>query len=411
MSFELWVALRYLKARRGETVLSVITAISIIGVTAGVASLVVALAVTNGFRRHLEESLLSAIPHVNLLRTDNEGIAGWRELSKKLETVPHVVAAAPAVYAQVLLSGPRQSQGIMLKGVVPQMEMRAGDLLRRLREGSVAPLAAPLSPGEPPPVVLGKELADSLGVRTGDSVTATSPRGRLTPVGELPRSKRFRVTGVFDSGFFNYDAEWAFTSLEAAQQLFLLGDVASVIGLRVDDLHRAPQIAGEARRAAGPGFGATNWIEQNRTLFTALRFERTVTILIIGLIVFVAALNLFIRLYLLVLEKNRDIAVLMAMGARAAQVRRVFQYQGLVIGGLGTLFGLAAGYTFSWLASRYRLIQLEADIYSIPYVPFDARPLDGVWIAAAALAVSYAATLYPARSAARIAPAEALRQL
>ena len=409
MPFELWIALRYLKARRSDAVLSVIAAISIIGVTAGVASLVIALAITNGFRRHLQQSLLSAIPHVNLLRTDNEGIANWRELAKDLEAEPHVVAAAPAVYAQVLVSGSRRSQGVMLKGVVPEMELRAGDLLRHLQEGSIAPLAEPLAPGRAPPLLLGKELAQALGVRTGDLVTATSPRGRLSPIGEFPRYQRFRVVGVFDSGFYNFDAEWAFTSLEAAQRLFVLGDVASAIGLRVDDLYRAPEIAAQVKQRAGPGFGATNWIQQNRTLFSALRFERTVTILIIGLIVFVAALNLFIRLYLLVVEKNRDIAVLMAMGARIGQIRRIFQYQGLFIGVLGTLLGLAAGYFLSYLGSHYKLIRLEADIYSISYVPFEAQALDGVWIGAAAVLISYVSTIYPARTAAAIAPAEALR--
>ncbi len=409
MNFELFIALRYLKARRSDAVLSVITAISIVGVTAGVASLVIALAVTNGFRRHLEQSLLSAVPHVNVLRADSEGIAEWRELAERLQRLPHVVAAAPAVYAQVLLSGPQQAQGAMLKGIVPEMERRAGDLLRHLKEGSLDPLSQPVAPGEPPPILLGKDLADSLGLRAGDTVTATSPRTRLSPIGELPRSKRFRVAGIFDSGFYNYDAEWAITSLEAAQQLFVLGDVASAIGLRIDDLYRAPEIAEQARRAAGPGFAGTNWIEQNRTLFSALSFERTVTILIIGLIVFVAALNLFIRLYLLVVEKNRDIAVLMSMGARTPQIRRIFQYQGLVIGGVGTSLGLACGYLFSWLASYYRLIRLEAEIYSISYVPFQARPLDGLWIAIAAILISWLSTIYPARTASRIAPAEALR--
>jgi len=405
------MAMRYLARRspRRQAVLSVVTAISIVGVMAGVASLVIALAVTNGFRRHLEESLLSAIPHVTLLRVDNEGIADWRGLSAKLEAMPHVVAAAPAVYAQVLLSSSRQAQGVMLKGVVPEMELRAGDLLGHLRAGAIAPLAAPLSPGEPPAIVLGKDLAEALGVAVGDFLTATSPRGRLSPIGEFPRSRRFRVAAIFDSGFYNYDAEWAFVSLEAAQQLFLLGDVASAIGLRIDNLYQAPQVAEAAKRRAGPGFGAANWMEQNRTLFRALRFERTVTILIIGLIVFVAALNLFIRLYLLVVEKNRDIAVLMAMGARTGQVRRIFQYQGLVIGVLGTVLGLASGYVFSYFGSHYRLIRLEADIYSIQYVPFAPRAWDALWIALAAILISYVATIYPARSAAAIAPAEALR--
>lgn len=409
MSFELFVALRYLKARRKEAVLSVITAISIIGVTAGVASLVIALAVTNGFRRHLERSLLSAIPHVNVLRTDNEGIANWRELAARLEKLPHVVAAAPAIYAQVLLSGPQQSQGAMLKGVVPEMELRAGDLLRNVRQGSAEPLAQSSAPGEAPPMVLGKELAGAIGVRVGDIVTATSPRGRLSPIGELPRAKRFKVAGIFDSGFYNFDAEWAFISLDAAQQLFLLGDAASAIGLRIADLYKAPEIAEAAKTAAGRGFAATDWIDQNRALFSALSFERTVTVLIIGLIVFVAALNLFIRLYLLVVEKNRDIAVLMAMGARAAQVRRIFQYQGLVIGVVGTAIGLAVGYLFCYLASRFQLIRLQADVYSISHVPFDARLLDGLWIALAAILISFVATVHPSRAAARIAPAEALR--
>ena len=297
----------------------------------------------------------------------------------------------------------------MLKGVVPEMELRAGDLLRRLSAGSIAPLAEPFVPGQAPPLVLGKELAEALGVRTGDFITATSPRGRLSPIGEFPRYQRFRVVGVFDSGFFNFDAEWAFTSLEAAQRLFLLGDVASAVGLRVVDLYQAPTVAERVKRQAGPGFGATNWIEQNRTLFRALQFERTVTILIIGLIVFVAALNLFIRLYLLVVEKHRDIAVLMAMGAQIGQIRRIFQYQGLFIGVFGTLLGLATGYALSYFGSHYKLIRLEADIYSISYVPFEIGALDGLWIGAAAVLISYVSTIYPARTAAAIDPAEALR--
>jgi lipoprotein-releasing system permease protein len=409
MPFELWVALRYLKARRKQAVLSVITVISIIGVTAGVASLVIALAVTNGFRRHLQRSLLSAIPHVNLMKVNGEGISNWRELIKKLEGLPHVVAAAPAVYAQVLLSGPQQSQGAMLKGVLPEDELRAGDLLRHLKAGSIARLSEPPGSTEMPAIILGSDLADALGLRVGDTGMVTSPRGRLSPLGELPRYKRFLVAGIFDSGFYNYDAEWAFVSLKSAQQLFLLDDLVSTIGLRVDDLYQAPQIAEETKKAAGAGFGATNWIEQNRTLFGALRFERTVTVLVIGLIVFVAALNLFIRLYLLVVEKNREIAVLMAMGAKPRQVRRIFQYQGLAIGGLGTALGLAAGYFVSWLGSHYRLIRLETDIYSISYVPFEARAMDGCWIALAAMLISYLATVYPAQSAAAIVPAEALR--
>lgn len=407
--FELWVAARYLKARRSGRVISIITWISMVGVTAGVASLVIALAVTNGFRKQFQDSLLSATPHINVLRNNNEGIANWPQLLQKLEKNPHVVAAAPAVYGQVLLSGPRQTQGAMLQGIDPALELRAAGLLRRLRAGSIAPLSQPVPPGEAAPIILGKDLADSLGVETGDFVRTTSPRGHLTPVGEFPRYKPFKVVGIFDSGFYSLDAEWAFVPLAAAQQLFILGDLVTTIGLRIDDIYRAPQVAEQVKKLAGPGFGTTNWIEQNRTLFGALRFEKMVTVLIIGLIVFVAALNLFIRLYLLVVEKNRDIAILMAMGARATQVRRIFQYQGLIIGFCGTVFGLLAGFLVSLAGSHYRLIRLESDIYALSYVPFEPRLADGVWIAAAAILISFLATIHPARSAASIAPAEALR--
>jgi lipoprotein-releasing system permease protein len=409
LPFELWVAARYLKARRSERVVSVVTWISIIGVTAGVASLVIALAITNGFRRQLEESLTSAVPHINVLRNDGEGIADWPDLLGKLEAQPHVVAAAPAVYGQVLLSTARQAQGALVKGIVPQLELQTGDLLRRLRSGRLAPLSEPVPPGEPAPLILGKDLADSLGVALGDVVTATSPRGHLTPLGEFPRYKKFRVAGIFASGFYNYDAEWGFVSLQAAQQLFQLGGVVTTIGLRIDDLYQAPEVAERIKSVAGRGFGTTNWIEQNRTLFSALRFEKTITVLIIGLIVFVAALNLFIRLYLLVVEKNRDIAILMAMGAGTAQIRRVFQYQGVIIGLFGTVFGLALGFLVSFLGSHYRLIRLDAEIYSLSYVPFAPRLLDGLWIGIVALLISFLATIHPARTAARIAPAESLR--
>lgn len=408
LPFELWVALRYLKARRGRA-FPVITVISVGAVAAGVASLVIALAVTAGFRHHLERSLLGATAHINLLRAGAEGIAGWRELVARLERAPHVRGAAPAIYEKVLLASATQSDGIVLKGVVPEMEMRVGELLARLREGSAAPLAEPLRPDTVPPILLGWQLAESLGVRTGDSVTVTSPRGRLSPIGPVARYRRFRVAGIFDSGFYDFDAQWAVTSLGAAQQLFSLGDVVSAVGVKVDEIYRAAELAEDLKRVAGPGFGATNWMEQNRSLLNALRLEKTVTVLTLGLIVFVAALGIFNRLYVLVLEKTKDIAVLISLGARRAQVRRVFQLQGLLISLLGTLAGLGAGYSFSWAANHYRLIRLESAIYSIGFVPFEPRALDGLWISAAALAISFLATLYPAASAAGVAPAEALR--
>lgn len=243
----------------------------------------------------------------------------------------------------------------------------------------------------------------------GDTVLVTSPQGYLTPLEVVPKFRHFRVVGVFDSGFYDFDATWAFTNLGAAQRLFDLAQVVSVIEFKIDDVYRAPSVAEAIRRAAGPGFETTTWIEQNRSLFSAMRLERLVTILTIGLIVVVAALNIFITLAMMVMEKNRDIAVLRSMGARKQQVWAIFTLHGVLIGAWGTLWGLVTGYGASWLGDRTKLIPLDAEIYALSSVPFHARPWDGVWIALAALSISFLATLYPSLAAARLDPAEILR--
>ncbi len=411
MRFELFVALRYLKAKRRQAVISVITLISVLGVMAGVCALVVALAINNGFREELEKRLLGATANINLLRAANDGIRGYDELAERLARLPHVVATAPALYEQVLVSSHSRAQGVVLKGVDPAREVRVGDLLTRLREGSLKGLTG----GETPPlqnadpIIIGKELAKSLGVFVGDTVLVTSPQGYLTPLEVVPKFRHFRVVGVFDSGFYDFDASWAFTNLSAAQQLFDLAHVVSVIEFRIDDIYQAEAMARSIREAVGKGFETTTWMEQNRSLFSALRLERLVTILTIGLIVLVAALNIFITLAMMVMEKNRDIAVLMSMGARRRQVWAVFTLHGVLIGSLGTALGLMLGYGVSWIGDHYRLIPLEADIYALASVPFHARPWDGVWIALAALSISLLATLYPSLAAARLDPVEILR--
>ena len=407
MRFELFVALRYLKAKRRQAVISLITLISVIGVVAGVAALVVALAINSGFREELEKRLLGATANINLLRTSKDGITNYDELAARLERVPHVVASAPSIYEQVLVSSRSRAQGVVLKGIEPQREVRVGDLLTRLREGSMAGLSQTYANADP--IIIGTELAKSLGVFVGDTVLVTSPQGYVTPFEVVPKFRHFRVVGVFDSGFYDFDATWAFTNLAAAQRLFDLAEVVSVIELRVDDIYQAQPIAETIRRAAGPGFETTTWMEQNRSIFSALRLERLVTILTIGLIVMVAALNIFITLAMMVMEKNRDIGVLMSMGAKQRQVWAIFTLHGLLIGAIGTSVGLALGYGISWLGERFKLIPLQADIYALSFVPFHARPLDGVWIALAALAISLLATLYPALAAARLNPTEILR--
>ena len=412
MRFEFFVASRYLRAKRRQAVIGVITAISIAGVAAGVASLIIALAINNGFRQDLQQRLLGSTAHVNLLRTESDGIRNWRELLEMTRRQPHVVANAPAMYEQVLISRGARAKGAVLKGVLPEYENQVSELLKSVKLGSsdtLRPAADGANQNELAPIILGKEMADELGATVGSVVMVTSPQGELTPFGIVPKYVRFKVTGIFHSGFYDYDTSWAFVRLADAQKLFGLGDVISVIEFKVDDLYRAGEVGQQLEQAAGRGFMSTNWMEQNRALFSALRLERVVTFITIGLIVFVAALNILISLIMMVMEKTRDIAVLVSMGARKRQVQRIFISQGLLIGVIGTALGLLLGYLLAWAGGRYHFFSLAPEVYSIDYVPFAPRALDGVIVAAVAVAISLVATIYPSWSAARIAPAEALR--
>jgi lipoprotein-releasing system permease protein len=444
MRFELFIASRYLRAKRRQAFIGVITGISIAGVAAGVASLVVALAINNGFRQDLQDRLLGSTSHINLLRVQSDGIKDWRPLMDRLAKQPHVVAAAPAIYEQVLISRGPRARGAVLKGLIPGDERKVSDLLNTIKMGSATALDEAATSGESapaqtnskatavdksvrpteapdslegvqqrvaamPPIILGKDMADELGATVGSIVLVTSPQGELTPFGIVPKYSRFRVAGIFNSGFYDYDFSWAFARLSDAQQLFGLGDEISVLEFKVDDIYRAGQIAKGIEQTAGKGFMATNWMEQNKAIFRALRLERLVTFITIGLIVFVAALNILISLTMMVMEKTRDIAVLMSMGTRKSQVRRIFVSQGVLIGVIGTAIGLVLGYTLSWAGGHYHLLALAPEVYSIDYVPFAPRALDGVLVALVAIAISLVATIYPSWSAARILPAEALR--
>jgi lipoprotein-releasing system permease protein len=378
MRFELFIAARYLRAKRRQAVVGVITTISVIGVAVGVASLIVALAITNGTRHDLQDRLLSSTAHVDLMRSMNDGIRDWPTLTDRLRHLPHVTAAAPGLYEPVLVSHGAQAGGAILKGIVPSEERTVSDLLSNLAEGSAAPLSAPENPqsntGEStPPVVIGYELASSLGVKAGDTVLVTSPQGELTPYGMVPKYVRFQIAGVFHSGFYQYDSSYGFIRLKDAQSLFSEPDLISVISFKVDDMYHADRIGDEIEQAAGAGFSTTNWMEQNRELFRALKLEQIVTFIVIGLIVCVAALNILIALTMMVMEKTKDIAVLLSMGVQPAQIRRIFLLQGLLISVIGTAIGLVVGYTLAWAGHHYRFIHLTGDIYSLDYLPFAPR--------------------------------------
>jgi len=418
MQFELFIASRYLRAKRRQAVIGIITIISIIGVAAGVASLIVALAINNGFRQDLQDRLLSSTSHINLLRVQSDGIRDWQPLLQRLQKMPHVIAGAPAIYEQVLISRGARAQGGILKGIIPQDERKVSSILNTVTQGSAVTLDASPAKAEGnseeagsslPPIVLGKDMADQLGASVGTVITVTSPQGELTPFGVVPKYKRFKVAGIFASGFYDYDSSWAFIRLSDAQRLFDLSDVVSVLEFKVDDIYKAGELGRQLEKEAGKGFMSTNWMEQNHALFHALRLERLVTFITIGLIVFVAALNILISLIMMVMEKTRDIAVLVSMGAKRKQIRRIFIYQGVLIGVVGTVIGLIAGYVISWAAGTYHLVSLSAEVYSIDYVPFAMRAQDGILVAVVAIGISFIATLYPSWSAARVLPAEALR--
>src|SRR5712691_1704284 len=453
MRFEFFIATRYLRAKRRQAVIGVITAISIAGVAAGVASLVIALAINNGFRQDLQDRLLGSSSHVNLLRVESDGIKGWQPLMEQLSKEPHVVATAPAIYEQVLISRGPRARGAVLKGLIPAYERKVSDLLNTVKVGSADALdegtdrvgstpspgqggtnsrnmtgphtgmKAPNTEEQPPssleaaqnrvaampPIILGKDMAADLAATVGSVVLVVSPQGELTPFGMVPKYNRFHVVGVFNSGFFDYDSSWAFVRLSDAQKLFGLGDLISVLEFKVDDIYQAAPISHELEDAAGKGFMATNWQEQNKPLFQALKQEQLLTFITIGLIVFVAGLNILISLVMMVMEKTKDIAVLISMGVRRSQVRNLFIAQGMLIGMIGTAIGLVVGYILAYIGGHYHVIHLSPEVYSIDYLPFAPQALQGVKVAAFALLISFVATLYPSWSAARILPAEALR--
>jgi lipoprotein-releasing system permease protein len=414
MRFEFFIAARYLRAKRRQAVVGVITAISIAGVAVGVASLIIALAITNGMNRDLRDRLVSSTAHVDLMRVQNDGIRDWRTMTDRLRKLPHVTADAPGLYEPVLVGRGSLSGGAMLKGIIPHYENTVSGLLTHLEAGSAADLAPSAAnttdnAGEPtPPLVIGYDLANTLDAKVGSTVNVISPQGELTPYGLIPKYQRFRIVGIFHSGFYQYDSSFGFVRLKDAQMLFGEPDLVSVISFKVDDLYHAGRVGKEIEAAAGAGFLTTNWMEQNRELFRALLLEHVVTFIVIGLIVCVAALNILIALTMMVMEKTKDIAVLMSLGVRPNQIRRIFLMQGFLISVVGTALGLVLGYALSWAGGHYRF-PLSAEVYSIDYLPFAPRLVDGVAVALLSLGVSLLATIYPSSAAARVLPAEALR--
>jgi lipoprotein-releasing system permease protein len=406
MRFEWFVAQRYLRSPYRPAVLRLVTLMSVIGVAAGVGTLVIALSMNTGFRETLQDRLLGVTAHISLTRPGSGGIKNYEEIAAKLASIPGVRSVTPAVYQTVLLSFGGDARGVVTKGIEPELERKSDEALQRIVAGKLdfSPDADGIEG-----LLVGKQLAEEWKISPGDYVTIMSPQGRLTPFGIMPRTRRFRVNGIFDSGFYDYDENWCFMTLAASQGLAGAGDLVNVLEFRLNQPERAPEIAPEIEHVAGQGYSAATWMEENHALFRALRLEKLVTAIFIGLITFVAGLNILVVLSMTVTDKARDIAVLRSLGARREQVRKIFLWQGIAIGAVGTLSGLILGYSFSFISGSYHLIPLDPQIYAVPYVPFHPSLFDGVWITVVAMGISIGATILPARAAVRLLPVEILR--
>ena len=408
MPFELRIALRYLTARRKQAFISVISSISVLGVVVGVMALMVALGLMTGLQGEIRSKILGATAHISIFRSGNEPFENYRGVVERVRTLPHVLGAAPAVYGKALMTSAGGSSVATIKGVVPAEEATVTDIASQIEEGQLGSLARP-DDGGLPAVLLGRDLAASLGVGVGDVVSVISPSGRLSPYGMVPTPRKLRVAGTVHSGLFEFDSQWAWVALPLAQRLFTSGDAASLVEVRVDDIYAVRRIAPVIVANLGNGYIPTDWIMTNQSLFSALWLEKFAIGVTIGLIVMVAALNIVATLILLVMEKHKDIAILVSMGASRAAITRIFVLQGTVIGAMGTVTGATLGWGLCRVLDAYKLIRVPVDVYQISYVPFKLLPLDAATVIVGAVLICFLATIHPARGAARLDPAEALR--
>ncbi len=410
MTYEYFIGRRYLMTRQRQTFISLITLLSIAGVMVGVMALIVVIAVMSGFESDLKSRILGGQAHVVLLRHGGR-LTGYDTVVKQVEATPGVVAATPFIYSQVMLRSADGVAGAVLRGVRPESAGRVIPSLRGIsfetkEKAHRKSNAAFRVPG----IVLGRELARNLAVHKGDTVYLISPKGMLSPMGHLPAMRRFRVTGFFESGMYDYDGTFAYIRLEEAQRLMRMPEAVTGIEVRVAKIYQARQVADRIVDRLGFPFWARDWMQMNQNLFSALKLEKTVMFVILTLIVLVAAFNIASTLIMTVMEKTRDIAILKAMGATDKSIRKIFVFKGMVIGTVGTLLGMVAGFSLCAVLKRYRIVELTGDIYYFTTtLPVKLEMLDVGVIVLATLAICFLATLYPSRQAARLHPVEAIR--
>jgi lipoprotein-releasing system permease protein len=405
MRFELFIALRYLLARRKQAFISLISLISTLGVAVGVMALIIALALMTGLQGELRDRILGSTPHIYVWRTG--GITEYQPEVQRLRQVPGVIGAAPAILGKALISTASGDAFITFKGIDPALEPNVTDIQRTMQQGSVRGVA-PAGEDETPGILVGRELAQVLGAGVGDAVTLTTPQGTLSPMGMIPRVRRARIAGIYALGLYEFDSAYGYISLDFAERL-MGKDTVDLIQLKVDDIYAAPAIAESIPQRLGSSYVSQDWTDLNAQLFSALWLEKMAMSIAIGLIVSVAALNIIASLILLVMEKSRDIAILKTMGTSSARIMRIFMLQGLIIGLSGTTLGAVLGLGLCWVLDTYRLIRIPMDVYQVSYVPFVVEPFDLAMVLIAAVIISFAATIYPSRQASRLDPVQALR--
>lgn len=404
MKFELFVARRYLTARRKQAFISVITSISVLGIAIGVAALVIAIALITGFQGDVQDKILGATSHVMVSDLGGQGLADYEGMAEKIRSIDGVESVSPVVYSTVLIIGLGESSGALVKGIDFDREKAGAAWLQKLEAGRI-----PEGGGPREGLLLGREIALRVGAQVGDAVDVVTASSTLSPLGLLPKRKRFQVTGIFNTGLYEFDNSTALVSIGVAQKLFRLEGRASYIQVKLRDIFAAPAVGEKIKAALPPVVYITTWMELNKSLFSALKLEKNIMFLTITLIVIVAALNIIATLILMVMEKTRDIGILMAMGATPRSINRIFFYQGALIGVIGTALGVLLGLGWCALANAFELIKIPVDIYQISYVPFRLRPLDLALIVGVTLLISFVSTLFPARRAAKVDPVVALK--
>jgi lipoprotein-releasing system permease protein len=407
MPYELEIAVRYLAAKRKQAFISVISVIAMTGVAVGVMALMIALALSTGLQREIRARILGTTAHISIFTSQRGTFDDLGDVAARVRSIPHVMGAAPALYSMGLVQGDLRSQPVTIKAVDPQAERSVTDLLDQIHTGSAADLT--VKDGELDPILLGHDLALKIGAAKGDVVTFVSPNGRLTPMGIIPSVRKLRVAGTVKSGLYEFDSGWAYVALQSAPHLFDPGAAESLVEVKIDNIYAVKEVAKTLVAALGDDFLTSDWIEQNQSLFAALWLEKTAIALAIGLVILVAALNIVATLVLLVMEKHKDIAILVSMGASSRSILALFMLQGTIIGAVGTACGAVLGFVACQVLDRYKLIQMPADVYQISYLPFKLLPLDAASVVVGAILISFLATIHPARNAARLDPAEALR--